>query len=239
MLWLVSEPGWEQACPHLAHPHSEEAQHARILWPCHAGGAGDEQLWAAPMRLRGSQGDTWGCEAPRHEQGADGALGCCEQALALRWWQGWEVQGMAVPHKCICFSPFSNEAPPSSAPGTPQGCAASPSTHKGAYFVPWATGPATWAVLLLSTPRGAAGMSCPRQGCLSLCTAGAGDKARLLGAAAKLTGVWAGQGAVKWHRGLEGQVHQGCAAWAATHCSGVTPQATEMLRPLLPPLHSP
>lgn len=103
-----------------------------------------------------------------------------------------------------------------------QGCAASPS----ACFVPWATGPATRAVLLLSTPRGAAGVSCPRQGCLSLCTAGAGDKARLLGAAAKLTSVWAGQGAVKWHRGLEGQVHQGCAAWPwalvelGLHCLG-------------------
>lgn len=41
--WLASEPGWVQACPDLACPHSEAAQCARILWPCHAGRAGDKQ----------------------------------------------------------------------------------------------------------------------------------------------------------------------------------------------------
>lgn len=46
--WLVSEPGWVQACPDLARPHSEAAQHARILWPCCAGGAGDERWRVAP-----------------------------------------------------------------------------------------------------------------------------------------------------------------------------------------------
>lgn len=41
--WLASEPGWVEACPDLAHPHSEAAQCARFLWPCHTGGAGDKQ----------------------------------------------------------------------------------------------------------------------------------------------------------------------------------------------------
>lgn len=56
VLWLVPEPGWAHPCPDLAHPCWEAAQHARILSPCHAGGAGDKQWWVAARRLRGGQG---------------------------------------------------------------------------------------------------------------------------------------------------------------------------------------
>lgn len=42
--WLVSGPDWVQACPDLACPYSKVAQSARILWPCHVGGAADKLL---------------------------------------------------------------------------------------------------------------------------------------------------------------------------------------------------
>lgn len=67
--------------------------------------------------------------------------------------------------------------------------------------VPWATSPATWAVLLLSTPQGAAGGVVPHAR-LFLCIAGAGDKARLLGGCCQTHRCLGWPGAVKCHGGL-------------------------------------
>lgn len=144
----------------------------------------------------------WDGEAPRHEQGADGAgLGCREQALALGWWQGWVFRGWLSPcTKCFCFSPFSNEDPPALLLAHhrdvlhPQVL-----TQVPVFSVPWATSPATWAVLLLSTPQGAAGGVVPHAR-LSLCIAG--DKARLLGGCCQTHRCLGWLGAVKCHGGL-------------------------------------
>lgn len=69
---------------------------------------------------------------------------------------------MAVPLYCFCFSPFSNESPALLLAQHRDVLHPQVLTQVPVLSVPWATGPAMRAVLLLSTPGGAAGGVVPQ-----------------------------------------------------------------------------